>query len=413
MDVEILTIGDELLLGQTIDTNSVFIAQVLTEIGLPPKYKSSCGDNVDVIESAIMLATKRAGLVISTGGLGPTEDDNTKKAVVRLFHRQLVLDDKLLEDIRLRYGKRGVEMPSINENQALIPSGAHIFKNRMGSAVGIGIFENDILFIALPGVPVEMEAVLKEEVIPFLLGKNLHRPFVMTTLKTNGLFESQIAEIIAPELKLESGARLGYLPGISGVDLRVWSAGEDLVSTKIKTEKVATYIEKKIGKYIYGRNNDTLPSVVGELLRTKKLNLATAESCTGGKLGQLITTISGSSQYYLGGVIAYANEAKISQLGVSPETILKYGAVSEQCAIEMATGCRAALKSHYALSITGIAGPEGGTNEKPVGTTFIGLSSAKKSYAKHFNFGIDRETVRGRSSFAALEMLRRELLGIH
>jgi nicotinamide-nucleotide amidase len=412
MDVEILTIGDELLLGQTVDTNSAYIAQKLSEIGLLPRYKSTCGDLVEEIESAVKLAVKRAGLVIATGGLGPTDDDNTKKAIVRIFQRRLVLNEKLLDDIRARYKKRGIEMPAINENQALIPAGAHIFRNRLGSAVGIGIIENNFVFIALPGVPTEMRIMMAEEILPFLSGKNLQKPVAMVTFKTHGLFESQMAEIIAPELNLEPGVKLAYLPGFSGVDLRVLAFGPDSEAAFEKVEKVADYIEKKVGQFIYGKDKDTLPSVIGELLKKNKSTLATAESCTGGELGELITTVAGSSEYYLGGVVSYANQVKITQLGVNPDTIEKHGAVSEQCALEMAVGCKTALNSNYALSITGIAGPDGGTKEKPVGTTFIGLSSEKSTFAKHFNFGIDRETVRGRACYAALELLRREILKI-
>jgi len=412
MDVEILTVGDELLLGQTIDTNSAYIARKLSEFGLIPRFKSSVGDSVDEIEIAIKLAIKRAGLVIATGGLGPTDDDNTKKAIVKVFQRRLVLDDKILEDIRARYRKRGIEMPTINENQALIPSGSQMFKNTIGSAVGIGIIENNYIFIALPGVPTEMKMMMDEEIIPFLSNKKLGQPVKIITLKTNGFFESQLAEIIAPELKLEPGVKLAYLPSFSGVDLRIVAMGDEQTIANEQAQKVEAYIEKKIGKHVYGRNGDTLPSVVGQLLKDKNKTVATAESCTGGQLGEMITSISGSSSYYLGGVVAYSNEIKKAQLGVQGETLEKYGAVSAECVVEMAVGCRKSLKSDYALSITGIAGPEGGTKEKPVGTTFIGLSSAHNVFARHFNFGVEREMVRSRACYAALELLRREILEI-
>ncbi len=411
-EVEILTIGDELLLGQTIDTNSAYIGRKITEIGLLPQYKSSVGDSVEEIETAIKLAVKRSGLVIATGGLGPTDDDNTKKAIVRVFQRRLVLDDKLLEDIRARYKKRGIEMPAINENQALIPSGTHIFKNKLGSAVGIGIIEPHAIFIALPGVPTEMRQMVDEEIIPFLSGKKLGKPVSMVTLKTNGLFESQVAEIIAPDLKPGPGVKLAYLPSFSGVDLRVVAVGDDVSEANEKTQYVVEYIKKKIGNYIYGQDSDTLPSVVSEILKKNGQTLAVAESCTGGQLGELITTVSGSSAYFLGGIIAYANDVKKSALGVSLETLAKHGAVSEQCAIEMASGCRKNFKSDYALSITGIAGPDGGTPDKPVGTTFIGLSLIRHSFAKQFHLGAEREMIRSRACYAALEMLRREILNI-
>jgi len=411
-DIEIITIGDELLLGQTIDTNSAFIARQLSEIGLIPRFKSSVGDDVEEIENAFKLAIQRAELVVTTGGLGPTDDDNTKKAIVKVFRRRLVLDDKLLEDIRSRYKKRGIEMPLINQNQALIPSGSLTFKNKFGSAVGIGIIEKNSVFIALPGVPTEMKQMVEGEIIPFLKSKNLGRPVKMITLRTTGIFESQLAEIIADRLKLESGVKLAYLPSFSGVDLRVVAHGESEGVANEKAQKLAAFIEKKIARHIYGKDHDTLPSVIGKLLKDYNKTVATAESCTGGQLGEMITSISGSSNYYLGGFVAYSNDVKKAQLAVREETLEKHGAVSEECAFEMAAGCGKILKSDYTLSITGIAGPEGGTEDKPVGTTFIGLSSVHATYARSFNFGVDRETNRARACYAALEMLRREILDI-
>ncbi len=412
MVVEILTIGDELLLGQTIDTNSAYIGRKLSEIGLIPGFKSSVGDNIEEIENAVKLAIKRAGLVIATGGLGPTDDDNTKKAIVKIFRRNLMLDDNLLEDIRARYKKRGLDMPAINENQALIPSGSHTFKNKIGSAVGIGIIEPHSIFIALPGVPTEMKHMLDEEIIPFLVSQKLGKPVRIVTLKTNGLFESQVAEIIAPDLNLEPGVKLAYLPAFSGVDLRVVAVSDDQTDADDKAQEVVDYIKKKIGQFIYGQDHDTLPSVIAQLLQKHSKTLSTAESCTGGQLGEIITSIPGSSSYYLGGFVAYANEIKRAQLGVADETLKKYGAVSAECAVELAGGCRKTLKSDYALSITGIAGPDGGTPEKPVGTTFIGMSSGRHSFAKPFNFGAEREMIRSRACYAALAMLRREILNI-
>lgn len=412
MDVEILTIGDELLLGQTLDTNSAYIGRKISEIGLLPKYKSSVGDDVEEIEKAIKLATQRAGLVIATGGLGPTADDNTKKALAKIFRRNLVLDDRLLEDIRARYRKRGIEMPSINENQALIPSDSQIFKNALGSAVGIGIIEPQFIFIALPGVPTEMKYMLDQEIIPFLATKKMGVPVRIITIKTTGIFESQLAEIIVPKLNLGQEVKLAYLPGFSGVDLRVVATGADQAAADENAQKVVDYISNKIGKYIYGQNDDTLPSVIGLLLKKNSQSLAVAESCTGGQLGELITAVSGSSEYFQGGIIAYANDVKKSLLGVNQDTLADHGAVSAQCAVEMASGCRNRFDCDYALSITGIAGPDGGTPEKPVGTTYIGLSSRQNSFAKQFNLGAEREMIRSRACYVALEMLRREILNI-
>jgi nicotinamide-nucleotide amidase len=412
MDVEIITIGDELLLGRTIDTNSAYIAHKISALGLNVRFKSSVGDDVAEIEEAIKLAVKRSGVVIATGGLGPTDDDNTKKAIVKVFQRRLVFDEKLLEDIRARYARRGIEMPAINQNQALLPSGSHIFKNKIGSAVGIGVIEKDFMFIALPGVPVEMRQIIDDEIIPFLKGKSLGRPLQMVTLRTNGIIESQLAEILSQDLKPESGVKLAYLPGESGVDLRVVGSGDKVEIVGESVRRLVSYIEKKVSKHIYGRDSDTLPSVIGQLLNDNDKTVAAAESCTGGMLGEMITTVSGSSKYFLGSIVAYANEIKERQLGVSKGLLEKHGAVSEECAVEMAVGCRRVFECDYALSITGISGPDGGSEDKPVGTTYIGLSSAHTNFARRFNFGVDRQTNRARACYAALELLRREILDI-
>jgi nicotinamide-nucleotide amidase len=412
MIAEIITIGDELLLGETIDTNAGYIAKKLSSIGLSVRYKSTVGDSIERIEETIKHSLKRAGVIITTGGLGPTDDDLTKRAIVKVFQRRLVLDEKLLEDIRLRYRKRGIEMPAINENQALLPTESTIFKNEIGSAVGIGIIEKDYVFISLPGVPTEMRHVLDSEIIPYLAKKDLGKPSKIITLRLNGIVESSLAELISDGLEIESGVKLAYLPSESGVDLRIVSTDNDKEKAESKARRLVSFLEKKAGKHIYGYDSDTLQSVVGQLLKDNDKTLAVAESCTGGKLGEIVTSAAGSSGYFTGGVVAYSNEVKISQLKVKQSTLDKYGAVSEQTALEMALGARKLFGCDYALSITGVAGPEGGTEEKPVGTTFIGIASAHKNSMKQFNFGRDREMNRARAAYAALEMLRRDILDI-
>ncbi len=412
MDVEIITIGDEIITGHTVDTNAAFIARQLTAAGHNVKHLSSIGDSVEIMVDAFHLAIKRAQVVITTGGLGPTDDDITKKAVVKLFKRNLVFHEDVLEDIRARYAKRGIDMPAINQNQALLPQGATFFANKIGSAVGICIAENDRVFISLPGVPAEMKQILTDSVIPYLEGIRTGPVLKVVKLCTTGIIESKLAEMIAPKLKLESGVKLAYLPSYGGIDLRVMAASEDENETTEKLQKIVRYLESVCGRYIYGGDDDTLEGVVGQLLKDNDKTLAIAESCTAGQLGMLITSVPGSSAYFLGGVIAYSNDVKENQLSVNHDIIEQHGAVSEQCAKAMAAGCRKALGSDFALSITGIAGPEGGTEQKPVGTTFIGLSSVHGTYAKQFNFGAYRESNRARASYAALELLRREILDI-
>ena len=409
---EIITIGDELLLGETTDTNAGYIARKLSGIGLSVQFKSTVGDSLERIEETIRHSLKRAQVVITTGGLGPTDDDLTKKVLVKFFKRQLVLNEQLLEEIRERYHRRGLKMPAINEEQALLPNNSTIFKNDIGSAAGIGIIENDYYFISLPGVPTEMRHVLDNEVIPFLAKQNFGQDIKITTLRLNGIVESSLAEAISADLEIGTGVKLAYLPSESGVDLRIVATADSKEKAEDKASKLVKQIEKKVGRFVYGYDSDSLQSVTGQLLSDNDKLLAVAESCTGGKLGEIITSVPGSSGYFAGGIIAYSNEVKISELGVKKTTLNKYGAVSAETAIEMALGARKRFSADFALSITGVAGPGGGSDDKPVGLTFIGIATAQKSYAKEFNFGRDRETNRARASYAALELLRRDILDL-
>lgn len=412
MDVEIITIGDEILSGHTIDTNSAYISRELAAIGFPVKYKSSVGDSMEQMEEAFRLALKRVRVVITTGGLGPTDDDITKKALVKVFKRNLIYHEEVLEDVKRRFERRGIKMPAINQNQALLPQGATFFPNKIGSAVGICIAEEGRIFISLPGVPAEMKQLTEDSVIPYLKGLKTSMAIKVVTLLTTGIIESRLAEMIKPKLKLEAGVKLAYLPSYGGVSLRVTATGENDELAEERARETVRYLESVCGAYIFGRDDDTLEAVVGQLLKDNDRTLAVGESCTGGQLGMLVTSVPGSSAFFLGGVIAYSNNVKINQLGVKREIIEEYGAVSEPCAIAMAEGCRKLYESDYALSVTGVAGPEGGTEEKPVGTTFIGLASVHGSYARKFTFGVKRDINRTRAVYAALELLRREMLDI-
>ena len=412
MEVEIITIGDEILTGHTIDSNSAFIAQHLTGIGLSIKYISSCGDSVEQMEEAFRLALKRAQVVITTGGLGPTDDDNTKKAIVKVFKRNLIFHEEILEDIKARYAKRGIDMPGINQNQALLPQGAMHFPNRSGSAVGICITENGRTFISLPGVPHEMKQIMADEVVPHLRGLPIGETIKIIKLRTTGIIESRIAEMLMSTLKLESGVKLAYLPSVSGVDLRIMSYAPTEEEALEKARAGQRMVEAEVGKYIYGREDDTLEGVVGQLLKDNDKTVSVAESCTGGGIGALLTSVPGSSDYFEGGVISYSNDSKIRELGIDPKMLEEHGSVAEECAAAMASGCRLRFGTDYALSITGVAGPTGGTDDKPVGLTFIGLASAHATYARKFHFGNNRETNRLRAAYSALELLRRDILDI-
>ncbi|MCX6827169.1 MAG: competence/damage-inducible protein A [candidate division Zixibacteria bacterium] len=412
MDVELITIGDEIISGHTVDTNSVYIAAKLGEIGLWVTYKTSVGDDLRRMEEVILQALKRADLVITTGGLGPTDDDITKRAIVKVFKRNLVFHEDVLEDIKKRYEARAIKMPSINQNQALLPQGAVYLPNKTGSAVGVVIVEGTKIFAALPGVPREMETMVAEELVPFLTGRVRQEHIRVIKLRTTGIIESALAEKIMPITKLPESIRLAYLPSYGGVDLRIVSFGPTKEMATAPAENMAKQIRELVGSYIYGEDNDTLEGVIGRLLKEKKETLATAESCTAGLLAGQITAVPGSSEYFERGVVTYSDRSKMELLGVSENIIRAYGAVSTQTAEAMATGIREKAGVDYGVAITGIAGPDGGTEEKPVGTVFIAVASAKTVKSKKFTMGGDREINRRRSVYTALEFLRRTILGI-
>jgi len=412
MEVELITIGDEIFTGHTIDTNSAYMASRLVDNGFAVRYRTSVGDNAEDMEEAFRQALKRVDIVLTTGGLGPTDDDITKRSIVKVFKRNLIFHEDVLEDIRARYAKRGIEMPAINQNQALLPQGATFFPNAYGSAVGICIAEQGRVFVSLPGVPFEMRQIFDDHVIPYLRGLGDKHALKVLKVRTTGIIESKIAEIIDCDLKLESGVKLAYLPGFRGVDLRVIAAGETQDEADEKARLLVRFLEEKVGNYVYGYGDDTLDEVVGQLLKDNDRTLSVAESCTAGLLGAAITSVPGASVYFKGGVLAYSNDVKVRQLGVSVDILEQYGAVSEECAIAMAAGCRERFETDYALSITGIAGPDGGTDEKPVGTVWVGLATAREQRARCLQLGGLRDAIRRRSVFGALEMLRREILDI-
>ncbi len=409
---EIITIGDEIISGHTIDTNSIHIAKKLAEIGLPTKFKSSVGDDIKDMETVFHNALSRTDVIIVTGGLGPTDDDVTKRAIVKVFKRNLVFHEDVLEDLKKRFAARGIKMPSINQNQALLPQGATYLANRTGSAIGIVIEEQGKIFCSLPGVPREMQVMVDEELIPFLKTRIPTRYLKIIKLRTTGIFESALAELIMPHLNIPETVKFAYLPSYGGVDLRIISSATTKEESESAAESIAGTLRKLIGKYIYGENDDTLESVVGQLLRERGEKLAVAESCTAGLLAGKIADVPGSSDYFDRGVVTYSNLSKIELLGVPSKIIENYGAVSAQTAEAMAGGIRDRAGVDYGLSVTGIAGPDGGTNEKPVGTVYIAVASKNGVISKKFQLTNDRQINRMRSVYAALEMLRRTILEI-
>lgn len=411
MDVELVTIGDELLLGFTIDTNSAFIARELAALGIQVVWRTSVGDDADRITAAVVEALNRTGAVITTGGLGPTSDDITKPAIARIFGRTIELRDDLLENLKGRWKKRGLsgELPKSNWSQAEIPSGADVLTNRYGTAPGLLLEDEKGRWVAmLPGVPREMRGILTEELIPRLRAKAGDSHVLRSlTLRTNGLPESSLAERIAEPASDLGRIRLAFLPGFDGVDLRLTTRAPDAATADSQLRAAAMKLRAPIERYVYGEGDTDFSAVVLDECRSQGLRISVAESCTGGLLAVRLTDIPGSSDVFVGGTIAYDNSVKIAELGVDPKTIEQFGAVSEGTAVAMAKGAQQKFGTQIAVGITGIAGPGGGSEEKPVGTVWIAVEGPRPR-AKSFVFGGDRAEIRHRAAQAALAMIRRQ-----
>jgi nicotinamide-nucleotide amidase len=385
-------------------------------------WHTTVGDDLETITDAIARALQRADLVITTGGLGPTSDDVTKKAICRYFKRPLIFYDKILKKIEERFRQRGLTMPAINQNQALLPQAAEFIDNPVGSAVGIAIEEEDKLFVAIPGVPSEMKPMIEGWMTEAIKKRSGELVTIHRKLRTVGIIESalyeKIADLIDPRAQTTSAGRsagdekisVGFLPYWRGVDIRLTALTKDEDQSRRKMEELEKKITERIGKYIYGYDDDSLPQMVGSMLRDRHLTMAVAESCTGGLLAKMITDIPGSSDYFAGGVIAYSNELKMKLLSVPQIILEKYGAVSDECARYMAEGAVQNLGANIGVSITGVAGPSGGTDEKPVGTVYIGLSASGKTQSREHRLGTLRDRNRERSAILALDMVRRYLL---
>jgi nicotinamide-nucleotide amidase len=380
-------------------------------------WRTTVGDNVDFITEAIARAIQRSEIVIATGGLGPTNDDVTKKAICKYFRRPLVLYENILKVVENRFKSRGLIMPAINQNQALLPQGAEFIDNAVGSAVGIVLEEEGRLFISVPGVPEEMRPMVSGWVVDAIKKRAGGMVTIHRKIKTVGIFESALYEKV---FDLVEGKNIGpgedkisvaFLPSWRGVEMRLTISTKNESEGQRQIAELDKKIAGRIGEYIYGYGDISLPEAVGKLLNEKNKTLAIAESCTGGLLGNVITEIPGSSKYFIGGIIAYSNGLKSKYLSVPEETLTKHGAVSAETAEVMAIGARANLGSDIAVSITGIAGPDGGTAEKPVGLVYIGLSAADKNVVIENQFGNDRNRTRERSISVALDMIRKYLIG--
>lgn len=411
MQAEILTIGDEILIGQIVDTNSAWMGQKLNEAGINVKQITSVSDNEQHIINALNEAKQRADIILITGGLGPTKDDITKHTLCNYFNSGLIFNEDVYKQVEYLFKIRGREVTAINRKQAEVPSNCTAIANTVGTAPGMWFEEEEKIFMSMPGVPFEMKAMMEKEVIPRLI-KKFKTPFIFhKTILTQGIGESFLADLIADwEDGLPAHIKLAYLPSPGMVRLRLTGRGE---SEKIKAEVIKQYqsVAPLIEKYVFGYDSETLESVIAQLLTSKKQTIACAESCTGGYLSHRITSVPGSSNYFMGSVIAYDNSIKEQFLDVDPELIRVRGAVSEPVVIAMAESVKRKFKTEYAIATSGIAGPAGGSTEKPIGTVWIGISTPEVTFAKCFRLGDNRMRIIQVAADTALNMLRKELSG--
>ena len=411
MQIEIVSVGNEVLSGRTLDTNFAYLARALEEASVQVAWHTTVGDSPQSIAEALRRGLERADAVVMTGGLGPTPDDVTRKAVAGALDRPLQLDEEVLARIRERAKRSGRKLPASVESQALLPRGARAWANPVGTAPGILIEQREKPVILLPGVPQEMEALATEFVIPFLRERT-GRHVESFTLRTLGLFESQLQERIGALPKGWPGAALAYLPSFFGVDLRVTVAGADGAQVREVAARAHAELVECVRPVIYAEGTTTIERVVGEELLSRGWRIATAESCTGGLLAKRITDVPGASRYFERGFVTYSNRAKVELVGVSAADLEAHGAVSAKVAEALARGAREKAGAELGIGITGIAGPEGGSVEKPIGTVFIGLSSPAGEAVRTYRFLGSRTTIRERSVQTAFDLARRALQGL-
>jgi len=416
MKCQIVSIGNELLIGDTLNTNASWIGRVLSEYGVEVKRVHTIGDDPDLIKTVIKESMAEANLVVTTGGLGPTHDDLTKITVAELFDVSLILHKPTLSHIKNIFKKRALTFSKSNYDQARIPANAEVLFNKWGTAPGLWIQEGDSCLAVLPGVPTEMKQLVKKKLVPKIndFSKRKKRQYSRYIL-TAGVGESNLSDLLIgdPDNFLNDKVSVAYLPGVEGNRLRISSEAETAEEATKEIDKVVDHIYKNAGEVVAGEGREiTLAQALGNILLEKQQTLATAESCTGGLLSDKITNVPGSSNYMLGGIIAYANSAKINLLNVSEKTLDRFGAVSKLVALQMAKGAAERFGSDIGISTTGIAGPGGGTNEKPVGTVWIGYWSSGRHFALKALFTNGRLLNKKQSTAVAMEMVRRTLNNI-
>lgn len=411
MVAEIITIGEELLIGQVIDTNSAWLGEQLNLIGIPIIQRTSISDKRDHILRTLADAASRADLILITGGLGPTRDDVTKQALCEYFDTSLVFNQEAFENIQRLFTARGQVPNELNRQQAFVPAACKVLPNTEGTAPGMWFTKDSRIYVSMPGVPFEMMTMFTNHVLPELKKIAGTQLILHKTVLTIGIGESVLSTLIEDwENKLPENFRLAYLPQPGMVRLRLTARGDHQETLISQINEQIDKLLSIIPDFVFGFDNDTLELVIGRLLKKQGKTIATAESCTGGYIAHLITSVPGSSEYYLGSVIAYANEVKMAQLGVDSESLRAFGAVSEQVALQMASGVKERLGSDFGIGVTGIAGPDGGTPEKPVGTTWIALATPEKTFARKFLLGENRLRNIRKAALEALNMLRLELV---
>ena len=410
MRAEVVTIGSELLQGLGTNRNFERIARHLTRAGVEVVFHTTVGDHSERMAEVLRAAVHRADVVIVTGGLGPTPDDMTRRTLATVFRRRLVLDEAVLDQIRARFRARGIGMPVMNETQALIPRGARVIENPNGTAPGIHFAHQETEVFVLPGVTSEMEAMLQAYVLPSLGARPDTTHLRRRIVRTIGLAESLLAERLKGFEAEEPDVRLAYLPGVAGVALCLTAVSPDAEWLEALLDRCEAKLRERAGRHAWGGEEDTLSGVVGRLLADRRLTLATAESLSGGGVGAAITATPGSSAYYLGSIVAYADAAKEALLGVPADTLRRHGAVSAETAEAMAAGARERFGADIAVSATGIAGPTGATAEKPVGLVHLGLATADGVRSERRVLPGSREEVVARTASFALDLVRRRLL---
>ncbi len=408
---EIITVGDELLIGQTVDTNSAWMGMQLSMRGIRVNRITSVSDRREEIIAALDEALGRVPLVLMTGGLGPTSDDITKETLAEYFGTRLVLNQEVLEEVTTRITRRNLEMNENNRRQAMVPESCRVLANHAGTAPAMLFEKNGKLIVSMPGVPSEMKHIMQEHVLPMVAAMSGSRTIIHRNIMTFGTFEAKLAERLEKfEKELPAIVRLAYLPAQGIIKLRLTGTGDDREMVQRTEEEQVRKLYSIIPDVIYGEDEVTLEETVGKLLLDNNMTVSTAESCTGGRIASMITSVPGSSAWYRGSVVAYDNSIKTRILGVDPAVISRFGAVSEETVRAMAEGMRSLASTDYAVAVTGIAGPTGGTPEKPVGTVWIAVSSARGIVAEKHRFADDRQINILRSATNALNLLRKQII---